>query len=98
MAIAHQDFVPVTNRSGFFSTDYEPLDSVVARANAWMTEVGARVVNIETVLLPNIGLAESAGENGLRTSGDISSHWFQVVRVWYEVDDPPPMAEASPTA
>ena len=97
MAIAFKDFVPATTRSGFFSSDYEPLEFVVARANEWMASVGARVVNVETVLLPNVGEEGQSSQNGLRTSGEVSSHWFQVVRVWFERDDdglrdaPPPL-------
>jgi hypothetical protein len=89
MAIASKDFVPATNRSGIFTIDYEPHASVVARANEWMVRIGARVVNVETILLPNITSESQAGQNDLRTSGDISSHWLQVVRVWYDVPEAP---------
>jgi hypothetical protein len=76
-------------RSGFFSSDYEPLDSVIARANDWMASVGNRVVNVETVLLPNLSDAVQSGLSGLQTSGELRSHWFQIVRVWYEVESLP---------
>ena len=95
MAIACKDFVPTQTRSGFFSSEYEPLEAVVARANEWMVSAGARVVNVETVLLPNIGADEQTGQNGLRTSGDSASHWFQIVRVWYELDEPPQLPAGS---
>jgi hypothetical protein len=26
-----------------------------------------------------------ASQVGIRTSGEMSSHWYQIVRVWYEV-------------
>lgn len=90
MFIAHRDFVPLVLREGFFSSDYEPLESTVARANEWMAQVGARVVNLETILLPNLKEVADASANGIRTSGESSTRWFQVVRVWYEHDGRPP--------
>jgi len=62
MAIAFQDFAPAVTHSGYFSSDYEPLTAVVARANEWMANVGARVVNVETVLLPNLSDGYSVGQ------------------------------------
>jgi len=35
---------------------------------------------------------EEASQVGLRTSGEIGSYWYQVVRVWYEVETPPTKA------
>lgn len=85
MKINFQDFVPAVVRSGFFSgTDYEPLPHVVRRANQWVEQTGARVLNIETVLLPNLQSDQDTSQSGIRTSGDVSSHWHQVVRVWHE--------------
>jgi hypothetical protein len=99
MAIACKDFVPSMTRSGFFSSDYEPLEAVVARANEWMANVGARVVNVETVLLPNLSDEVQSGQSGLQTSGELRSQWFQIVRVWYEVErlpaDAPPLLPPS---
>ncbi len=88
MLINYKDFFPTALKSGFFSTEYETLSSTVLRANQWLAESGARVVNVETVVLPNIKTAEDASQTGLRTSGEISSHWYQVVRVWYEPPKP----------
>jgi len=36
------------------------------------------------VVLPNVESVEDASETGIRTSSEMSSHWYQVVRVWYE--------------
>jgi hypothetical protein len=39
---------------------------------------------VETVVLPNIEETEDTSEVAIRTSGEMSSYWYQVVRVWYE--------------
>jgi hypothetical protein len=38
-------------------------------------------------VLPNIGSAERTGEIEIRTSGEMSSYWYQVVRVWFAVEN-----------
>ena len=87
MALAFKDFFPQVTRSGFLSSEYESFSEVVSRANAWMAASGVRVLNVETVLLPNVNTAEEAGQTNIRTSGEMSSYWRQMVRVWY--DAPP---------
>lgn len=72
-----------------FSTKHEALAVTVSRASDWATENGVRVINVETVVLPNIGDVEEASKPGLYTSGDMSSQWYQVVRVWYESPNAP---------
>jgi hypothetical protein len=91
MPLACQDFVPAVTQSGFFSSEFEALPVVLARANEWMRHTGVRVINVETVVLPNLGTERASELNGVRISGESSSHWFQVIRVWYET-------EAEPTA
>jgi hypothetical protein len=76
-------------RSEFCFSDYEPLDSVIARANEWMLSIGSRVVNVETVHLPNRSEEGQSVLSGLRKSGETSSHRFQIVRVCYEREDLP---------
>lgn len=84
MPLNYKDFFPKVLESGFFSTTHEELPATVARANQWVEESGVRVVNVETVVLPNIRSAEDASQVGIRTSGELSSHWYQIVRVWHE--------------
>lgn len=88
MPLNYKDFFPVVLESGFFSTEHEALPATVARANQWVAESGVRIINVETVVLPNIECVEDASKVGIRTSGEISSHWYQVVRVWYESSKP----------
>lgn len=84
MPLNYKDFFPTVLSSGFFSTEHETLPATVARANDWASQTGSRIINVETVVLPNIESAEDASQVGIRTSGKVSSHWYQVVRVWYE--------------
>lgn len=84
MAIAFKDFFPQVTRSGFLSSEYEFFNVVVARANDWMASSGVRVINLETIVLPNVNTAEEALQTNIRTSGEMSSYWRQFLRVWYE--------------
>lgn len=86
MPIGYRDFFPEILKRGLFSTVQETVPATVDRANAWIAESGVRVINVETVVLPNVQNAEEASEVGIRTSGEVSSYWYQVVRVWYEYE------------
>lgn len=86
-SIAYRDFFPEILQSGFFSDEHETLPTTVARANEWIARSDIAVINVETVVLPNIGRVEDASEVGIRTSGDFNSYWYQVVRVWYDGPD-----------
>jgi len=85
MPLSYQDFFPVVLKSGFLSTEHETLTATVARANDWLKETAVKVINVETIVLPNIESVEDASQVGIRTSGELSSYWYQVVRVWYEI-------------
>jgi len=82
--IVYQDFFP-TKTGSFMSSAHEPLASVVERANQWITSANVEVINVETVVLPNASSwgDDDSGKTALRTSGETSSWWFQIVRVWF---------------
>lgn len=82
--IGYKDFFPSVTEKGFFSNKHEDLPAMVARANAWIAASGSKLVNVETVVLPNIESESDASQVNIRTSGDMRSYWFQVVRVWFE--------------
>lgn len=86
--IGFADFVPrVLEGAGFFtSATFESFEAALDAANAWVAQHDVRVVNVETVVLPNMW---ESGEEGtqdvdLATSGDMYSQWHQFIRVWYE--------------
>lgn len=84
MAVAFKDFFPQVTQSGFLSNDYESFQQVVVRANEWMIRSGVQVLNVETVVFPNVNTEVEAMQTNIRTSGDMSSNWRQFLRVWYE--------------
>ena len=84
MAIAFKDFFPAVLRKGVLSSDYETFPSVVNRANEWIAKSGVQVLNVETLVLPNVGNETEAQATNIRTSGEMSSYWRQMLRVWHE--------------
>jgi hypothetical protein len=84
MAIAFKDFFPTVLRSGVLSSDFEPFSAVVNRANKWIATSGVQVLNVETLVLPNVSTEQEAQATNIRTSGEMSSYWRQILRVWYE--------------
>jgi hypothetical protein len=84
MAIAFKDFFPQVTRAGFLSSEHESFQEIVNRANAWMASSGVQVLNVETLVLPNVSDEAQAQETNIRTSGEVSSYWRQILRVWYE--------------
>jgi hypothetical protein len=61
------------------------MEAAVAAANSWIKEYDIKIVNVETVVLPNIWSRYEEGPTdvALGTSGEMPSHWHQFVRVWY---------------
>src|SRR2546430_16799671 len=87
--LRYQDFVPkMTKPAAFLSpAEHESFDAALTAANRWIKENEIRVVNVETVVLPNIWsrYEEGSRDPSLGTSGESPSFWHQFVRVWYEV-------------
>lgn len=83
--IQFEDFLPEVKDRGFFSTEYETLHETLQRVNQWITDGERKLINIETVLLPNVEDGTSTTTH-IRTSGKVSSYWQQIVRVWYRDD------------
>ena len=87
MGLAFRDFVPrlsastTTGDAGF--RDANALQSVLEAVNAWVDAEGIEVVNVETVVLPNMHDEEGSEDAALHTSGDLPSVWHQFVRVWH---------------
>ena len=83
--IAYKDFVPqITKSGGFFtSTEFQDLIEPVVDANDWIEANNISVINVETVVLPNMHNEEGSEDVSIRTSGEMSAHWYQFIRVWY---------------
>ena len=89
MKIEVRDFVPEKAKGSFFkSGEVQKFDAILAQVNDWIAENGnIKIVNIETVVLPNIHEAEEEGsfDTELFTGGETHSQWYQLIRVWYQV-------------
>jgi len=86
--ISYRDFAPRRIKRGLLrSDDYESFDAAVAAANTWVADSGADVIDVETVVLPNISEEGSEGtsDGRVETAEAMTSinEWYQFVRVWY---------------
>jgi len=85
--IQFRDFVPkMLSAPGVFKAgEYESMEAALAAANSWIKEYDIQIINVETVVLPNIWsrYEEGTTDVALGTSGEMPSHWHQFVRVWY---------------
>jgi len=89
--IAFKDFAPQQIKPGGLLSlpVYEMFDSAVQAANAWVTGESVHVLNVETVLLPNLwrGGGKGTGDPLVRAQGgDFPVDWSQFVRVWYQAE------------
>ncbi|MEP6990327.1 MAG: hypothetical protein ABJA80_05290 [bacterium] len=86
--IRYRDFAPARISGGLLRHErYESFDRAAAAADAWITEHRADIVNIETVVLPNIWRKDEEGtaDGQVETEEAMTSvnAWYQFVRVWY---------------
>ncbi len=81
--IQFKDFAPQITKRGFFSREFESFQEALAAANAWIRESQVDVVNIETVVLPEMWGEDGTTDTNLTTSGDMMNSWYQFIRVWY---------------
>jgi hypothetical protein len=64
---------------------FEGLDAVLAAANDWVRREGIDVLNVETVVLPNLWAPHSRGtaDPNRALPPDFAAAWNQFIRVWY---------------
>lgn len=81
------DFVPQQIAPpGFLRKErLESLQDSLDRMRAWIQERDVEVVNVETIVLPNIHLRHEEGSEDtvIHTSGEMASGWYQFLRLWY---------------
>ena len=85
--IKFQDFAPqvtVTQGIVFSSRSVDTFQSALDEANAWISRHAIEVLNIETVVLPEMHSEEGTTDTDLTTSGEMMSSWYQFIRVWYK--------------
>ncbi|MCB9230575.1 MAG: hypothetical protein H6581_02880 [Bacteroidia bacterium] len=85
--IQYQDFFPTLEKAGIFTADkIESLQDPLSRMNTWIEDnPGIEVINIETVVLPNIykKSTSSTSNPSLKTEPSQSDKWYQGFRIWY---------------
>ena len=85
--IRFKDFVPQMLDAPrlFRAGEYESFEAALEAANQWIKEYNVQIVNVETVVLPNIWSKWEQGTTdvALGTSGEMPSHWHQFIRCWY---------------
>ena len=86
--LCYKDFVPAIIQQGglFKPPEFASLQAALAEANEWIQREKISVLNIETVVLPNIHDKEEEGSEDveLSDSGEYVTTWHQFIRVWYE--------------
>jgi hypothetical protein len=85
--IAYQDFAPKQlERAGLLrGAAYETFDEALAAANRWINAERVSVVNVETVVLPNIwSELEEGGTADVEVTTGGWAQWYQFIRVWYQ--------------
>ena len=84
--VKFQDFEPKVLKSGglLSSPVYESMQDVMLTVNELLADRGVELINIETVVLPNIHSQEEEGtqDTSLTTLG-VGTEWNQFIRVWY---------------
>ncbi len=90
MDITFIDFVPKRLAKGglLSSARYENIEVTVRKMNQWKDENSSiEIKNIETILLPNIYNPNEEGNKDvdIRTHANMTTNWYQVIRVWYIV-------------
>lgn len=90
--IHFKDFdIKVTRPAGLISgPEFEPIEETLLRMNNWIEENEILVLNVETLVIPNIfmgktGMTKRTSSKGaFKIGGSQSSWWYQIFRVWYK--------------
>jgi hypothetical protein len=90
--IQFKDFVPKQTvlmqkeRTGLIPKfTYESLDACIAAMNVWAREEGVNILNIETVVLPNMHSPVEEGSQDVALRDFQGAVWYQFIRVWYSL-------------
>lgn len=83
--IEFRDFAPAFAKSRVIGEPglCDDFASAVEAANQWIHDQQIDVVNIETVLLPDMHARGGTGEGQLFVSTVSGGYWYQFVRIWF---------------
>ena len=86
--IQFKDFVPKqVSKGGFLSqAQYESIGRAVLEADNWVRDASIEVINIETVVLPNMHSPREEGstDSSLHQDSEWPTSWHQFIRIWYQ--------------
>jgi hypothetical protein len=78
--IKYRDFAPTPEELGLLGKPpVSSFDTAVEQANQWIEAFDVDVLNIETVLLPNVHEDDTTDQAEL----EHGPYWVQIVRVWH---------------
>jgi len=87
--IEYKDFTPrmLGERRLIGEPEFESLQDAVKGCNQWISDSGVDVVNVETVVLPNVHhpFEEGSEDVNIRQADDDTTAWNQFIRVWYRL-------------
>ena len=83
-----KDFVPNQKSYNIWTgkSKMEPLAYALQDANSWIAgNPTIELINIETVVLPNIHSQKEEGSQDpeLKHDASMAANWYQFIRVWY---------------
>ena len=84
--IRFRDFVPDETEAAAFlkPARFEDAETIIGEINTFVSQYKVEVINIETVLMPNLRGSDSGSTDmQLHTSGEMGAYWYQVFRLWY---------------
>ena len=83
--IQFKDFVPEIKKRLIRANDIEDLSVSLERMNDWIRKNEQyQIINIETVVLPNMHSRNEEGSTDAELSfAEFSPVWYQFFRVWY---------------
>jgi hypothetical protein len=84
--LKYRDFVPKEIEApGFLKPgEHESFNHAVEAANTWLAENSVKLINLETVVLPNIWSRwEEGSVDASIGTGESLSRWHQFLRCWY---------------
>jgi hypothetical protein len=89
--IAHRDFLPQQLAPAAFLKPavFEPFAHTLEAANAWIRSEGIEVVNVETVVLPNLWISHRPDPTNpsMVLNPQFAEACNQFIRVWYRSAD-----------
>ena len=85
--LAYRDFAPrqLSPPSLLKQATYEALEQTLAAANDWIGKNKVDVINVETVVLPNLWSPHATGpaDHNVILQPGFAEAWNQFIRVWY---------------